>query len=70
MNATWICEMSQDDLLAEIARINARMASGPAYPSADAYYDAKDRLRRFRAQLEGKREHEVDPMGFWFGRQS
>ena len=62
-------EMTACDVDAAIEMLNGRLAQG-GYPSADAYYADKDDLRRLRAKKLGKREHEIDPMGFWFGRQS
>lgn len=40
------------------------------HSSADAYYDRKDALRQFRAKMANTTESKIDPMGFWYGRQS
>lgn len=40
------------------------------FNSPDGYYDAKDRLRQFRAKMANTTECKIDPMGFWYGRMS
>jgi hypothetical protein len=48
----------------------ARLASGECYPSADAYYQDKDDVRRLEAQKIGKSPRQTDPAGYWYGGQS
>lgn len=37
-----------------------------SFPSADAYYNTKDIYWQVVAELAGKTEREVNPMGFWY----
>lgn len=52
-----------------IQEIKARLQKG-GYASAHDYFADKDLLRRLTADLVGKRQTEVDPVGFWHGGQS
>jgi hypothetical protein len=61
--------MNETAIRNQIASIRARLERG-GYSHPDDYYGDKDQLRRLQAKLAGKREHEIDPMGFWFGRMS
>ncbi len=40
------------------------------HTSADAYYDRKDRLRQHYAAMANTTENKIDPVGYWYGRQS
>ena len=61
--------MNETAIRQQIDAITARLQRG-RYSHPDDYYGDRDTLRRLQAKLAGKHEHEVDPMGFWFGRQS
>jgi hypothetical protein len=61
--------MNEAAIKDQIARVSLRLERG-GYKHPDDYYGDKDTLRQLRAKLAGKHEHEVDPMGFWFGRMS
>jgi hypothetical protein len=50
-------------------RICSRIKQG-GYASADDYHADKDDARRLLAKLHSTSECKIDPMGFWFGRQS
>jgi hypothetical protein len=69
--AFWNAPLSQRQAWTrgQMAEIATRLKAG-GYPSADAYYWDKDEYWRLKAGLVGKSEREVNPMGFWFGRQS
>lgn len=56
-------ERARDDL-------RARLDSGERFADAESYYATKDALRDVTAQLRGIPAHQVDPAGFWFGRQT
>lgn len=54
----------------QIAKVEHEINHGDTNRSADTYYNLKDESRRLRAGLAQTTELKLDPMGFWFGRQS
>lgn len=52
-----------------VASMRAVLDNG-TYPSADAYYGAKDHERYLAAKLAGTSSRKHDPMYFWHGGQS
>ncbi len=58
----------------ELARLETALKAGDngegCFNSPDGYYDAKDRLWAFRAKMANTTENKINPMNFWYGRQS
>lgn len=52
-----------------IQEVKDRLQVG-RYASADDYTADRDLLRQLTADSVGKRQTEIDPAGFWHGRQS
>lgn len=50
--------------------IKAEMEDRAAHRSADEYHDLKDRYWQAAARSKGTTEMRINPMGYWFGRQS
>lgn len=50
--------------------LHARLNSDERFASADDYYGCRDALRETEAKLRNTSTISMDPMGFWFGRQS
>lgn len=55
---------------AKLAEIEHEINHGNRNRSADTYYNLKDRARKIRAELANTTEAKLDPMGYWFGRDS